>query len=88
MNLKWTKRILLTEANVDTINEVSGVYRLIYDDATKNERGVYYVGQATDLNKRLSEHLPGNEKKKCCKEFIDNDKYKCYLSGKRSSPMK
>ena len=77
MNLKWTGRTPLTKVNVDNLRNLAGVYRLIYYDATKEKYIVYYVGQAKDLNKRLSEHLLGNEKKKCCEGYLN--KYDCYF---------
>ena len=82
MNLKWTVLIPLTKANVDSLKKLAGVYRLIYYDATENKYRVYYVGQANDLSKGLYEHLPGNETKKCCKEYLN--KHYCYF---RAAPI-
>ena len=82
MNLKWTVLIPLTKANVDNLKKLPGVYRLIYYDATEKTYRVYYVGQAKDLSKGLFEHLPGNETKKCCKEYLN--KHYCYF---RAAPI-
>lgn len=77
MELKWTSRKKLDQDGVDTINKVAGVYRLIYYNITKKKYYVYYVGQASDLNKRLSEHLPDNEQNTCCKKRLKD--YNCYF---------
>lgn len=77
MKLNWTERITLTQAGVDRIKAVAGVYCIIYYDQSKNTYYVHYVGQAEDLNDRLSQHLPGNETSKCCQRYLDN--YACYF---------
>ena len=77
MDLEWTDPIPLTESGVAGINAIAGVYRLMYYDTNKEKRRIYYVGQTKDLNKRLSDHLPSNETKKCCKEYLKE--YDCYF---------
>jgi predicted GIY-YIG superfamily endonuclease len=77
MELKWTDRKKLDQDGVDAINKVAGVYRLMYYDTTKKEYYIYYVGQASDLNKRLSEHLSDTEKNACCKKRLKD--YDCYF---------
>lgn len=77
MQINWTNRIELTEDGVSTIKEVSGVYRLIYYNPNKQDYFVYYVGQAVNLKKRLTDHLLGNEQNTCCDKHLRN--YKCYF---------
>lgn len=77
MQLKWTERISLTESGINRIKPVAGVYRLINHDQNDNKYYVYYVGQAQDLNERLSQHLSGNEVNKCCQKHLDD--YTCYF---------
>lgn len=61
MQLKWTERISLTQSEVNKIKAIAGVYRLINYSRADDKYYVYYVGQADDLNNRLSQHLSGNE---------------------------
>ena len=77
MEITWTKRIILDEDGVSGINQIAGVYRLIYYDSEAEKYYVYYVGQASDLNDRLSKHLPGNEVNVCCNKHLKN--YDCYF---------
>ena len=76
MQLKWTERYKLDENHVSKINQVSGVYKLIYLDES-SKYIVYYVGQAEDLNSRLNQHLPNNETNTCCNKFLNQ--YGCYF---------
>jgi excinuclease UvrABC nuclease subunit len=69
MQLKWTERISLTQSGVNRIKAIAGVYRLINYSRADDKYYVYYVGQADDLNNRLSQHLPGNETNECCKKI-------------------
>lgn len=77
MQLKWTERISLTQSGVDRIKAIAGVYRLINYSRADDKYYVYYVGQADDLNNRLSQHLSGNETNECCQKYLDN--YTCYF---------
>ncbi len=77
MELTWTERIKLDEGGVNRIKSVAGVYRLIYYNSSKNVYYVYYVGQASDLKDRLSQHLPDTETSSCCKKYLDS--YDCYF---------
>ena len=77
MKLNWTEQISLTQQGVNRIKTIAGVYRLVYYDGGKGGYYIYYVGQAEDLNDRLSQHLPGNEKNACCQRHLSN--YSCYL---------
>ncbi|PIS39898.1 MAG: hypothetical protein COT32_02640 [Candidatus Nealsonbacteria bacterium CG08_land_8_20_14_0_20_36_22] len=77
MQLKWSERISLTQSEVNRIKAIAGVYRLIYYDGSKDKYYVYYVGQAEDLNDRLTQHLSGNETNKCCQRYLEN--YNCYF---------
>ncbi len=62
---------------VNRIKAIAGVYRLINYSRADDKYYVYYVGQADDLNNRLSQHLSGNETNKCCQKYLDN--YTCYF---------
>jgi len=77
MQLKWTERISLTQSGVNRIKAVAGVYRLINYSRADDKYYVYYVGQADDLNNRLSQHLSGNETNECCQKYLNN--YTCYF---------
>ena len=77
MQLKWTERISLTQSRVNRIKAIAGVYRLINYSRADDKYYVYYVGQADDLNNRLSQHLSSNETNKCCQKYLDN--YICYF---------
>lgn len=77
MRLIWTGLIDLNETGVSGIKEIPGVYRLDYLNNKDNKYYVYYVGQAENLKKRLSEHLVGNEINSCCWKYLQN--YNCYF---------
>lgn len=77
MKLNWTERIVLIQSGVDRIKAVAGIYRLIYHNRDKDTYYVHYVGQAENLNDRLTQHLSGNETNKCCQRHLDN--YTCYF---------
>ncbi|PIQ69677.1 MAG: hypothetical protein COY22_00370 [Candidatus Tagabacteria bacterium CG_4_10_14_0_2_um_filter_40_13] len=77
MKLNWTERISLTQSGVNRIKAVAGVYRLIYYNRSEDKYYISYVGQAEDLNDRLTKHLPGNETNKCCERYLNN--YICYF---------
>ena len=74
---KWTNLIKLDSAGVLRIKDISGVYRLSYFSPVNQKYYVYYVGQATDLNDRLGDHLPDNEEDRCCQRYLD--KYDCFF---------
>ena len=77
MQLKWTSRIKLDQDGANRINEIAGVYRLIYYSPEKNDYYVYYVGQADNLKSRLSQHLIEAENNACCSTYLK--KYTCYF---------
>lgn len=77
MQLKWTDRIPLIQSGVNRIGVIAGIYRLINYNRVDDKYYIYYVGQANDLNNRLTQHLPGNEANKCCQRYLDN--YTCYF---------
>jgi len=77
MNVEWTDLTRLDSDGVSGINDVSGVYRLSYLDPKDKKYWVYYVGQAKDLNNRLSDHLIDNEEDLCCQKYLN--KYKCFF---------
>jgi len=77
MQLKWTDLISLTKTGVDGIKSIAGVYRLIYHNGSDGKNYVYYVGQADNLNARLTQHLSANEENECCQKHLD--KYTCYF---------
>ena len=83
MQLEWTERIPLTESGINRMGAVAGVYRLIYHNQADDKYYIYYVGQADDLNDRLSQHLSGNETNKCCQKYLDN--YTCYFRAAATS---
>lgn len=77
MQLEWTGLISLTETGISKITEVAGVYRLSYLNQEDNTCYVYYVGQAENLNSRLTQHLLGNDTNPCCNKYLEN--YRCYF---------
>jgi len=77
MIIKWTGLIKLDSDGVSRIKNLAGVYRLSYFDPKDQKYYVYYVGQAMDLNDRLSDHLPGSEEDRCCQQFLN--KYNCFF---------
>lgn len=77
MQIKWTELIELTDKGVSRIREIAGVYRLSYYDRATQKYYVYYIGQAENLNTRLSEHLEGNEENECCEKHLQ--RYSCYF---------
>lgn len=75
--LTWTK---LTQLNSQSINSIpsgtSGVYRLSY----KSEDGnyyVFYIGKATDIKSRLTEHISTEEQNICIKNYKSSKN--CYF---------
>lgn len=77
MKISWTKRIPLNEDGVALINKVAGVYKLIHHDSGKKKYYVHYVGQAKNLNDRLTKHLIDNKDNECCIEYLNE--YDCYF---------
>ena len=77
MKLNWSKLIELNESEIATVNEVSAVYRISYLNPNDGKYYVFYVGQAQNLKTRLTEHLPENEKNKCCRDYLE--KYTCFF---------
>lgn len=78
MEVKWTDLIKLDESGVSRINKVAGVYRISHYD-NDGKYYVHYVGQASDLNSRLNQHLYGNEVNACCNKYLKN--YTCYFKA-------
>lgn len=76
MTLNWTGFVSLDENGVNTIKAIPGVYRLGYT-GTDGKKYVYYVGQASDLKSRLSQHLSSAEQNSCCSGYVG--KGKCYF---------
>lgn len=77
MELKWTDRKQLDKNGADSLKKVAGIYKLIHYDTEKKKYYVHYVGQASDLNDRLSKHLPDAETNACCKKRLKD--YDCYF---------
>lgn len=77
MVISWTERIPLDEDGIALIRNVAGVYKLIHYNPKKKKYIVHYVGQASDLNARLTKHLPDNEVNEFCSEYLSN--YFCYF---------
>lgn len=53
----------------DNTPKVSGVY-ILWVKQTTGEWNCFYVGQAVDLNDRLSQHLYTSEKNECIKNKV------------------
>ena len=70
--MKWSHCYLYTRANVQTYTPVSkGIYRLLI----KNK--IFYVGQATSLQRRLLEHLSTHKRSHCLNRHLRN--YSCFF---------
>lgn len=70
--MKWSPCYLYTRANVRTCAPTSkGIYRLL----TRNR--VFYVGQATNLRRRLWEHLSTHKRSRCLSRYLQN--YSCFF---------
>ncbi len=75
--LKWSKLIDLNLlSTLVTIPSSSGVYRLSYQSGDGNKY-VFYVGQAENLNARMSQHLNQSETNICIKRMLSNNK--CFV---------
>lgn len=68
LRLQWSEMIPLTTSGVSRVNAVSGVYYLVYRNASG--MFVFYVGQAADLAARLTDHLVENEQNACCRGYM------------------
>ena len=77
MELKWSSLISLKLEEVSRINEIAGAYKLVYQDPSKNNFYVYYVGQAENLKERFYQHLIEVEKNNCCIEYLRE--YHCFF---------
>ena len=76
VELKWSSIILYTLSNVKKSAPLSaGVYRLSFEKDDKLT--VFYVGQADNLDKRLSEHLSDEEQNDCIRRKLKN--YTCHF---------
>jgi len=70
--MKWSPCYSYTRANVQTYAPISkGIYRLLI----KNK--VFYVGQATNLQRRLLEHLSTYKRSRCLNRYLQN--YSCFF---------
>jgi predicted GIY-YIG superfamily endonuclease len=70
--MKWSPCYPYRRANVQTYTPVSkGIYRLLI----KNK--IFYVGQATNLQRRLLEHLSTHKRSHCLNRYLQN--YSCFF---------
>lgn len=70
--MKWSPCYPYARANVQTYTPVSkGIYRLLI----KNK--IFYVGQATNLQRRLLEHLSTHKRSHCLNRYLQ--KYSCFF---------
>lgn len=76
VQLDWSSVHEYTESNVVRYTpKEGGVYRLSYQSGDK--RPFFYVGQASDLEERLLQHLAVTEPDACIKRHLR--KYRCYF---------
>lgn len=76
VKLNWSPVYDYTESNVIRYApKEGGVYRLSYQSGEK--RPMFYVGQASDLEDRLLQHLSVTEPDECIKRHVQN--YNCYF---------
>jgi excinuclease UvrABC nuclease subunit len=69
----------LTSLEVSKLKQEAGVYRLEYYNPNNLAFYAYYVGQASNLNNRIYQHLAGNETNSCCSQYLR--KYNCYFKA-------
>lgn len=68
--LTWTKTTSFSKTSVDALlDNISGVYRLSYE-ADDGNYYIFYIGQAEDVKRRLSEHLSDGEKNVCIGNYL------------------
>jgi len=53
--MSWSEWIPFNQQGVNRVKQVGGVYEF------ENDTGLLYIGQSDDLNRRLGEHLNGND---------------------------
>ena len=83
LHLDWKGYYRYNSVNVNSYtSETSGVYKLSVKLKNGNLKP-FYIGQASDLKKRLNEHLSVNEKNDCIKENVS--KYECRFKFARLS---
>jgi len=76
LKLNWSSVHEYTENNVlKYAPKDGGVYRLSFDSDDK--RPMFYVGQASNLEERLLQHLSVTETDACIKRHLRN--YTCYF---------
>ncbi len=69
MQLNWTKIVNLSRENISTYtSKTAGVY-VIWVMLKNNTWKCYYVGQASDIQQRLLDHISPIESNKCIKEI-------------------
>lgn len=73
--LSWSKLLLFTQANIDTLVEgIQGVYRISKREGDKTF--VFYIGRG-DIKTRLAHHISGQEENECIKSTVGS--YACYF---------
>jgi len=76
LKVNWSSVLEYTESNVlGYAPKKGGVYGLSYESG--DEFPMFYVGQASDLQERLLQHLSVSEPDACIKNHVRN--YKCYF---------
>jgi len=74
LKLNWSPVHEYTESNVQRyVPKEGGVYRLSYK--SEDELPMFYVGQASDLEERLLQHLTVTEPNACIKRHVRD--YNC-----------
>lgn len=68
--LTWTRLTKLLDSFVRELSDdMPGVYRFSYK-AEDGNYYVFYVGQAENIKRRLSEHLSSSEQNVCVKNYL------------------
>ncbi len=76
LTLKWSKLLSLTEENVKTVPNVSGIYRLSYK-SSDGSIYVFYVDESDSLKTSLEPLLKKTTDNECVKTFLQN--LPCYF---------
>jgi len=75
--LTWSKLLNLEPlSSLLYVPEVAGVYRLSYR-SSDGKIYVFYVGKATNLKRRINQHLSPEENNLCIKKMLTN--YSCFV---------
>ena len=53
--MSWSEWIAFNQQGIGRVNQVGGAYELA------NDTVLFYIGQSNDLNRRLGEHLNGDD---------------------------